>query len=549
MKLKYLQEMGVDRNMDVAKKYYVMYCRKSSETEDRQVESIPDQFKILTGLAKERGLKVKHVFQESMSAKKPGRPEFNEMVQHIDENSSAIKVGVLCWKVNRLFRNPEDEGVIRQRLYDRRLEDIITPGKTYYEADSDFILAVEGAQAQRFIKDLREDTQRGIDSKLEKGFAPILAPPGYINNIQKSQGKKDISAHPTYFILMRKIFELALTGNFSIQNLVVKADELGIENSRGKEISKSQMCRILRNPFYTGRFVYAGKLYNNGKHPPMLTDDEFDLLQDILSGRSRPRKQKHDFWHTGIPIVCGECGGHITGEYKTKHYKNGNSQIFLYARCTKKNKSHKCLQPYISTTELEKQVIEVLGTLKLSKKFVDWAIKWLNVVNQGQNETREARYNSLKRSYEDIVGKIKNLLDLKISPDNKNGSLISNEEFAEKKTSLMNEKAKVQEYLAKVDRHIDEWTELAAKTFDFAATAQEKFANGDIENRKIILRAIGSNLVLKDKQLTIKPRSPFLMIQKALGEIKDFERLVPKEKADIMLQTGDLQLQNVVWGG
>lgn len=539
MKIKEIQNMNMDKKMKMDKKWYLAYKRKSSESEDRQMASIEDQARVLKELARERNLPILKSFKESKSAKAPGRSEFNEMIELIKSRSD-IK-GIACWKLNRLTRNPVDTGTLQWLIQTGTILEIVTPSKTYTEVDSDFIMAVEGAQANRFIRDLREDTQRGIDSKIEKGFAPVLAPPGYRNNIEKRQGEKDISPHPLYFTLMRKLFEEALTGNFTLQGLATKSKTMGIKNSRNKEISKTQMAKIVRNPFYTGRFIYGGKLYQ-GKHQAMLTDDEFDLLQDILSGRSRPRKITHDFWHTGIPIICGECGGHITGDHKVKHYKNGTSQTFNYARCTKKNKEIQCSQRYVEAEKLKKQVLEVLATMKLSRKFVDWAIKWLNVVNQDQKEARNARYDALKKSYEDAVKKIDSLLDLKLS------KLISNEEFSEKRESLLEEKAKAQENLAKIDRHIDDWSELAAKTFDFASTAIERFEDGDIEERKTILKAVGSHLILKDQKLTIEARTPFLKIQNALSEIKASERIEPEEKTDVTPQTGDLQPQYVVWG-
>ncbi len=187
--------------------------------------------------------------------------------------------------------------------------------------------------------------------------------------------------------------------------------------------------------------------------------------------------------------------------------------------------------------------------MKLDYEFVDWAIKWLNVVNEKQKETRETRYLALKKSYEDIVRKIDNLLELKISEANKGGILISDEEFAEKKESLLVEKARAQELLSKVDKYIDEWAELAAKTFDFAATAQDRFSDGDIEERKIILRAIGSHLLLKDKKLTIEARTPFFKIQQAVTEINTLERLEPNENVNNTAQSEVSQSQNIIWGG
>jgi hypothetical protein len=46
--------------------------------------------------------------------------------------------------------------------------------------------------------------------KAERGVFPGKARPGYKNNHDKPQGLRDISAHPVYFPLMRKLFDLAL---------------------------------------------------------------------------------------------------------------------------------------------------------------------------------------------------------------------------------------------------------------------------------------------------------------------------------------------------
>ena len=105
---------------------------------------------------------------------------------HIIAPSEAIKIDPDFFQNRPEWAN----WTLRVRHLDGRIEEIITPSKTYYEVDSDFIMAVEGAQAQRFIRDLREDTMRGVNSKLNKGIAPILAPPGYRNCVEKRQGEK-----------------------------------------------------------------------------------------------------------------------------------------------------------------------------------------------------------------------------------------------------------------------------------------------------------------------------------------------------------------------
>src|SRR5438045_8779675 len=125
--------------------------------------------------------------------------------------------------------------------------------------------------------------------------------------------------------------------------------------------------RHLRDPLYIGKFIYKGKLHK-GNHPPMMTDEEFSLLQDILDGNSKPRPQKYNFALNEI-IKCGECQYCITAEAHTKKYRNGTSQIFTYYRCTKKSRASKCSQGYIREEKLEDQALEELGKFELDPEF------------------------------------------------------------------------------------------------------------------------------------------------------------------------------------
>ncbi len=65
---------------------YIIYCRKSSESEERQVLSIESQIKELKELASRLGLEAPEILTESQSAKYPGRPIFNAMMKKVYAN-------------------------------------------------------------------------------------------------------------------------------------------------------------------------------------------------------------------------------------------------------------------------------------------------------------------------------------------------------------------------------------------------------------------------------------------------------------------------------
>jgi len=66
------------------KKLFVGYARKSTDTEDKQVQSIDDQVAYIKKIAKEENLLILNIFIESVSARKPDkRKEFLKMISHI----------------------------------------------------------------------------------------------------------------------------------------------------------------------------------------------------------------------------------------------------------------------------------------------------------------------------------------------------------------------------------------------------------------------------------------------------------------------------------
>src|SRR5436190_509511 len=106
---------------------FFAYSRKSQEDEDRQVLSIPSQRDELKLLAQRANVDVGHAFEESQSAKKPGRPVFGEMMKRLRADEAE---GILCWKLDRLARNPIDAGDVIWAVVHHGIK-IITPSQTY----------------------------------------------------------------------------------------------------------------------------------------------------------------------------------------------------------------------------------------------------------------------------------------------------------------------------------------------------------------------------------------------------------------------------------
>lgn len=159
---------------------YFLYARKSTDVEDKQVLSIEAQLSELRSLAKREGLEVDEEFVEKQSAKMPGRPRFNDMVLRVQRGEAD---GIICWKLDRLARNPVDSGLVSWLLQSEVLKRICTPERSYLSADSVLLMSVEFGMANQYIRDLAYNTKRGLREKARRGEFPSLAPIGYINNV------------------------------------------------------------------------------------------------------------------------------------------------------------------------------------------------------------------------------------------------------------------------------------------------------------------------------------------------------------------------------
>ena len=523
---------------------YFLYARKSSESEDRQVQSIKDQVNRLKDLAKDLDLGVVKEFTESKSAKQPNnRPIFDEMLKKIERGEAD---GILCWQINRLSRNPVDSGKINWMLQQGIIKSIQTVDKEYLPDDNVLMFSVESGMANQFILDLKKNTIRGLKGKIERGWLPGKAPQGYINDVIN----KTIIKDDERFDVLRRMWDEMLTGNYTVPKLLDKLnDEWGYltrktKRGGGRPMSRSEIYRILNDPFYYGYFKYKDKIHK-GNHEPMITLGEFERVQEILGATKKPKQKTRTFSFTGI-IRCGTCGCSITAEEKSKIIKSsGKRATYVYYRCTRRKTDIKCQEPAVNLETMEKQIIREIEKYTIPEEFKDWALGVLSGYNDKEIEMRQKSYELLEAKYSDLQKQLDNLTKLRLK------DLLSDEEFIRERTDLQNEIIRTREKLDQNQDRGQNWVDLVEKAFNFATYAKEKFETTlDLGVKREILATMGQTFVLSNKKLQIEPIEWLVPISNLNKNLKkEIKRLEPTKNRQSSVKMPALCGKNPQWGG
>lgn len=362
---------------------YILYCRKSTEAEDRQVLSIPSQEDELKKLAEREGFVITKTYKESMSAKASGRPIFDEMLRYIAKKQECVLV---AWKLDRLARNMADGGRVIELVDQGVIKEIRTIEKTFRSTPEDkFMMGLEFSISKKYVDDLSVNVKRGIRAKLERGGWTGRAPMGYLNNKADQTIIIDEKTAP-YF---RRAFELYATGGYSTIDISNILYAEGLRTTLGSKVRKGAIHKLLTNPFYMGVMFKQGKYYQ-GNHAPIVSKQLYDQANAVLTGNFHSQKKKHSFHLRGF-LKCAACGCMLTATKKKGHD---------YYYCTNGKGNCDEHKTYLRSEKLDILVADTLTVLQSDPELVELtyeaAKERLNLDTQYATAALESLQNALQ---------------------------------------------------------------------------------------------------------------------------------------------------------
>ena len=314
----------------------ILYIRVSTDEQADKGYSLQHQEDRLRTYCQINNIEVVQLFREDYSAKTFQRPDFILLLDFLKKNKGAANL-LLFLKWDRFSRNAGEAYEMISRLNKMGVEpqgieqplDLNIPENKLMLA---FFLAAPEVENDRRALNVIAGMRRGK----KEGQWLAMAPKGY-KNIRNAENKPIIVPNDNAAIIKEAFEECAL----GLKNVV---EVWQAANKKGLKCSKNNFWHILRNPVYHGKVLIPAyrsepEMIVQGIHEPIISEQLFNDVQDVLDGRKRNVKLKNTK-DEQLPLrgflKCSQCGGNLTGSaskgnggrYYYYHCKNGCKERF-----------------------------------------------------------------------------------------------------------------------------------------------------------------------------------------------------------------------------
>lgn len=483
----------------------VIFCRVSSKEQEETGYSLPAQEKFLREYADKQGLEVAKVFAISESAAGTiQRKTFNAMVAYVRKKNICA---IIVETTDRLTRNFSDVPIIDAWITESEDHQIHLAKEACVLHNSSrshewFMWRVKVATAEYYVRLLSENVKKGQKEKLAQGWIPTKPPLGY-----KTVGE---TGHKIHIIdkgtapLVRKMFELYASGNYSIKALGKKMHAEGMRSPKGNKLVNSRLHSLLRDPFYMGKIRWNDEIHE-GKHEPLISKELFDKVQAMLVSKTTPKYRKHNYLFQGL-IRCAGCNGLITWEKQRTHH---------YGHC---NHYHDCAQKtWIKEPEVEEQLLSGFDNLKLkNSRIVEWLKKALKESHQDEIEYHNSTVGELQTRYEAVQKRMDKLYDDKL--DEK----ITPEFYNRKFKQYSDEKDELTETIKRHSNASTGYLNLGINLYELSQKAKKIYlkakAKGMLTEQKNLIRLVFAKLILDEGKLSWEYSKAFKILSEAVEE-------------------------------
>lgn len=374
-----------------------IYCRVSTEDQEREGTSLQSQLEACWKLAIEKGYEVSddYVFQEVWSGAdmdRPGLNRFRDLIRAKEADAA------ICYSTDRLARNPIHIAIIAEECEKRGIGLIFVTEPLDNSPEGQLIRYVRGYAAQIEREKIRERTIRGKRARALSGKLPgsshaRLYGYYYIPGKGIGEGVRYINEDEAKWV--REIFRWLVEEGLSTNAVTYRLRALGVPTPSGKGYwIKRTVQKMMRNPAYCGKTYAFTVTYGEPKRrvkpgakrqktgviwrpreewleipnatPPIISEELFEAAQRQLQRNKELslRNTKNQYLLHGH-IYCRRCGRSYWASSGIKT-RSGHRYSYPYYGCSGNLKivsPVKCGNRRVSANAIEAIVWEQIEAL------------------------------------------------------------------------------------------------------------------------------------------------------------------------------------------
>jgi site-specific DNA recombinase len=437
-----------------------IYIRVSTEDQAKEGYSLEVQREYLEAFAKREGLEIFKVYQDDgISGYSAERPALKELLKDAQEKRFDL---VLVYKIDRFSRNLKDllnlvdelsSSGVGFKSATEPFDTTTSAGKLMFQQLGSFAEFERNRIAERVFPGMVKGVQQG------NWQGARYAPYGY----KYTKEKKLLEIDEEETKVVKLIYTMFLCDK-SICGITEYLTRKGYRNRKGNIFSTKLIGDILKNRIYTGKLVWNVHYYDKtqktkkgykyvknppekviisqGKHQPIISEEDFNLAKEKLKERRFERKRKaSDYPLSGI-LYCAKCNHRYLGLTSISNHRTGAKKRWY--RCMGPYRSFiRCKNKSVKADEIESEVAEILETLLKNDKLK--MSRWMNVT--------AANFPVFAESAKTDLEKVKNRLENNLKKQSKLTdayleNLLSEELYKQKNESLRQEEEELKKLIA-----------------------------------------------------------------------------------------------------
>lgn len=469
----------------------IILARVSSKAQEDEGYSLDAQLKLMRDYCKSKTLTAVKEFRVAETASRQERRKvFQELLVYIARNRI---YHLIVEKTDRLTRNYKDAVTVDEWLDgdEKRVLHLVKENLQLHKnsrSDTKFMLNIYLAFAKKYIDTLREEAMKGWAEKLAQGWLPASPPPGYMT---VTEGSKKIHVPNLETVpLMQRTFRLYATPDHSIQSICDEMAAMGLVTSKGRPFSKSQVAKILRNPFYIGVNRFNGKDYP-GAQEPIISKALFRAVQKKLDGNRASRVRKHNPVFKGL-IHCATCGSLITWQLQKGRYYGACQRRFEVCKSRRLLREDRVERIVVAQLEaMDDPAGKVLRKVKSALKTIE---------QQYIGYYREKTIESLHKQRE----RIRHMDDMLY--EDKLAGQITPEFYDAKHQQFAGQTAEINERLVRLHEAQDAKQPVASPGTESDSSLVQLYIFSTSGQKRLIMTTLLEHITADGEQLTIKAR-------------------------------------------